>query len=174
MSITSAVARGVRARARVATCAGARSIALVLAPRLALACAAAIALGGCDRATDARATETRRPYAVQMHLHGSLSEGQGSMRGHVEAARALGGVDVLWWSDHDWRIALHTYQRAFDFESGALDTTIVVPGRRREKKIARGVENEERCRVAWVARAGSVSRPDARVTVVDAPGGRPG
>jgi hypothetical protein len=114
------------------------------------------------------------PYAVQMHLHGSLSEGQGSMRGHLEAARRLGSVDVLWWSDHDWRIALHTYQRGFDFESGSLDTVIVVPGRRREKRLAHGAANAESCRVSWTGRGRAVRHPDERVEVVAAPGGRPG
>ena len=58
-------------------------------------------------------------YGVQMHLHGSLSEGAGSMRGHnVMARRLRGAVDVLWWTDHDWRISGYTYVTGFDFEEG--------------------------------------------------------
>jgi hypothetical protein len=61
-------------------------------------------------------------YGVQLHLHGSLSEGPGSMRGHHEAAAALdGAVDVIWWTDHDWRIAGHSAVEAFDFESGLME-----------------------------------------------------
>ena len=44
------------------------------------------------------------PYAVQTHVHGSMSEGPGSMRGANIQAKKL-GLDVLWWSDHDWRMA---------------------------------------------------------------------
>ncbi|MCL4402633.1 MAG: hypothetical protein M1436_08235 [Acidobacteria bacterium] len=57
-----------------------------------------------------------RPYSVQVHLHGSMSEGPGSMRGGNEQARKL-GLDVLWWSDHDWRVSYHTFASGYDFES---------------------------------------------------------
>lgn len=61
-------------------------------------------------------------YGVQLHVHGSMSEGPGSMQGHNAAAGKLGGaVDVLWWSDHDWRISAHTYVTEFDFEHGLRD-----------------------------------------------------
>jgi hypothetical protein len=44
------------------------------------------------------------------------------MRGHHAAAQALGGaVDVLWWTDHDWRIAGHSAVDGFDFESGLTE-----------------------------------------------------
>ncbi len=58
-------------------------------------------------------------FGVQLHLHGSMSEGHGSMAGHDHAARGLGGaVDVIWWTDHDWRIAGHTYVDGHGFEEG--------------------------------------------------------
>lgn len=58
-------------------------------------------------------------YGVQLHVHGSMSEGPASMRAHAAAAERLGGaVDVIWWTDHDWRIAGHTYVTGFDFEQG--------------------------------------------------------
>jgi hypothetical protein len=57
-----------------------------------------------------------RYHGVQLHLHGSLSEGVGTMAGQTRAARELGGVDVLWWTDHDWRIARHTFVESFDFD----------------------------------------------------------
>jgi hypothetical protein len=44
------------------------------------------------------------------------------MHGHNVAAGQLGdAVDVLWWSDHDWRISAHTYVTDFDFEHGLRD-----------------------------------------------------
>jgi len=70
----------------------------------------------CDRASDG---EREPVFGVQLHLHGSLSEGAGSMQGHNHAASQLGeAVDVLWWTDHDWRIAAHTHVTGFDFEQG--------------------------------------------------------
>lgn len=57
-----------------------------------------------------------RYYPVQLHLHGSMSEGDGSMRGHNAEARELGTVDALWWTDHAWRIAGHGHVPGFDFE----------------------------------------------------------
>lgn len=55
-------------------------------------------------------TATSRPegraYAVQMHLHGPISEGDTTYAyQHQAAARA--GVDVLWWTEHD-----HMYDRS--------------------------------------------------------------
>src|SRR4029077_7286233 len=37
------------------------------------------------------------------------------------------GVGVLWWADHDWRIAYHTYAGGYDFEAGDLSATRPVP-----------------------------------------------
>ncbi|HMB70626.1 MAG TPA: hypothetical protein VKU85_15020, partial [bacterium] len=61
-----------------------------------------------------------QPYSVAMHMHGSLSEGTGSMEWHAEQAR-LAGVDVIWWTDHDWRIAHRNHTRDYDFEAAFLD-----------------------------------------------------
>ena len=72
------------------------------------------------------APEMLRPYSVQMHLHGSMSEGTGSMRGANVQAKKL-GLDVLWWTDHDWRIAYHTYADGYDFESEGLSAARPVP-----------------------------------------------
>ncbi len=63
-------------------------------------------------------------YAAQLHLHGSFSEGRGTMRGHNLAAGRVGGIDVLWWTDHDWRVARHTYLSSFDFEVRFREQTI--------------------------------------------------
>ncbi len=40
------------------------------------------------------------PISVQLHTHGSFSEGGGSMLSHSVAA-AEAGVDAIWWTDHD-------------------------------------------------------------------------
>ncbi|MCA9309860.1 MAG: hypothetical protein KDA21_01560, partial [Phycisphaerales bacterium] len=54
-------------------------------------------------------------YSVQMHIHGSMSEGTGSMETQTWEARNA-GVDVLWWSDHDHRITYHHHLSTFGFE----------------------------------------------------------
>jgi hypothetical protein len=63
--------------------------------------------------------------SVQLHLHGSFSEGDGTMLGHTRQAEGL-GIDVLWWTDHE-----HFYfddgmpeVSGYDFESGALAKSI--------------------------------------------------
>jgi predicted metal-dependent phosphoesterase TrpH len=47
---------------------------------------------------------------MAMHLHGSFSEGTASMDAHLKQAQRL-GVDVLWWTDHDFRVAALGYRR---------------------------------------------------------------
>ncbi len=79
---------------------------LVLLVLLAAAC------GSSERpASGAR----QRPYSVQLHVHGSFSEGVGSIDSHGHEARDV-GVDVLWWSDHDFRIASYRHVTRFGFE----------------------------------------------------------
>lgn len=78
-----------------------------------------LALLGLARVADI--PEPSPLFGVQMHLHGSLSEGPGSMAGHNHMARQLNGaVDVIWWTDHDWRIAAYTYISQFDFENSLV------------------------------------------------------
>ncbi len=81
----------------------------------------------------ASAPENLKPYSVQMHLHGSMSEGTGSMRGANVQAKKV-GIDVLWWTDHDWRIAYHTYANGYDFEADSLSATRPVPIPRADPK----------------------------------------
>jgi hypothetical protein len=64
-----------------------------------------------------------RPVSVQMHVHASMSEGAGSWRAANVHAKKI-GIDVLWWSDHDWRMSYHTYNRAFGFEAPDLTTAV--------------------------------------------------
>jgi hypothetical protein len=63
------------------------------------------------------------PVSVQMHVHASMSEGSGSWRAANVHAKKI-GLDVLWWSDHDWRMSYHTYNRAFGFEGAELRTVV--------------------------------------------------
>ena len=50
------------------------------------------------------------PVALAMHLHSSFSEGTASMATHLDQARRL-GVDVLFWTDHDFRVSAQGYRR---------------------------------------------------------------
>jgi len=50
-----------------------------------------------------------------MHVHGSFSEGVGSIDSHSHEASDL-GVDVIWWSDHDFRITSYHHVSSFGFE----------------------------------------------------------
>ena len=55
------------------------------------------------------------PWSVQLHLHGSFSEGLASIDSQSHEAADV-GLDAIWWSDHDWRLTTyHTYSR-FSFE----------------------------------------------------------
>lgn len=51
---------------------------------------------------------------MAMHIHASFSEGSASMEAHLAKARKL-GVDVVWWTEHDFRQAAHGYRKAVDF-----------------------------------------------------------
>ncbi len=39
-------------------------------------------------------------WKTALHMHGSLSEGDATIRSHHEVAKLL-GIDVIWWTDHD-------------------------------------------------------------------------
>lgn len=61
-----------------------------------------------------------QPHSMAMHLHSSFSEGDASMDSHLaEATRH--GVDVLWWTDHDWRMMGYGYRQAVHFDSLSED-----------------------------------------------------
>ncbi|MFI7600175.1 hypothetical protein [Actinoplanes sp. NPDC049681] len=56
-----------------------------------------------------------RPVSMAMHIHGPFSEGMASYEAHLQQARQH-GVDLVWWTDHDWRIAAHDYRRVVRFD----------------------------------------------------------
>jgi hypothetical protein len=51
---------------------------------------------------------------MAMHVHSSFSEGTASMLAQLDQARA-NGVEVLWWTDHDWRMSAHGYRGTVHF-----------------------------------------------------------
>jgi hypothetical protein len=55
-----------------------------------------------------------RPVSMALHVHASFSEGAGSMEAQLDQA-VRNDVEVLWWTEHDWRMSGHGYRRAVDF-----------------------------------------------------------
>ena len=57
------------------------------------------------------------PVSMAMHLHAAFSEKTASFEAHLAEARKL-GVDVLWWTDHDFRVNAHGYREAVGYGGG--------------------------------------------------------
>lgn len=74
---------------------------------------AGVAAVGGDPAVAAE--ETVKPISMAMHIHGPFSEGGASFDAHLHQAREL-GVDLVWWTDHDWRVAAHGHRRVVHFD----------------------------------------------------------
>ncbi len=55
------------------------------------------------------------PVSMAMHIHGPFSEGIASYEAHLSEAHRI-GVDMVWWTDHDFRIDAHGYQQAVHFD----------------------------------------------------------
>ena len=72
-------------------------------------------------------SDREAPLSIQMHLHGSLSEGDGTMAYYTSEA-AQYGIDVLWWSDHDSMILMLDRQGGYDFDGGALLDEVEISG----------------------------------------------
>ncbi len=72
------------------------------------------------------ATGRETPLSMQLHLHGSLSECNGTMAYHTWQAETY-GVDVLWWSDHDNMLSMTNKMAGFDFECGELLCDVETP-----------------------------------------------
>ena len=62
-----------------------------------------------------RSDAAERPWSVQLHVHGSFSEGLGSIDSHDHEASSV-GCDVVWWSDHDFRVLTYEHVTRFGFE----------------------------------------------------------
>ncbi|PWU43338.1 hypothetical protein DLJ46_31900 [Micromonospora globispora] len=57
----------------------------------------------------------RRPISMAMHIHASFSEGIASYAAHLDQA-SHNNVDVVWWTDHDFRVAAHDHRRVVHFD----------------------------------------------------------
>lgn len=55
-------------------------------------------------------------FSMAMHVHSSFSEGSGSMNSHLDQA-TRNGVDVIWWTDHDFRMSAFHYRKVVHFTS---------------------------------------------------------
>ena len=69
-------------------------------------------------ASGAMAAPTRsgeRAISMAMHIHTAFSEGTGTMEAHLQQATKH-GVDVIWWTDHDFRLQAHGYRDAVRFD----------------------------------------------------------
>lgn len=60
-------------------------------------------------------TSDPHPVSMAMHLHASFSEKTASFEAHLAEARRI-GVDVLWWTDHDFRVNAFGYRDAVGFD----------------------------------------------------------
>ena len=55
--------------------------------------------------------EGAHPVRMAMHIHSSFSEGPATMMAHLDQAERH-GVDVIWWTDHDFRMEGYGYTPA--------------------------------------------------------------
>ncbi len=62
------------------------------------------------------ATDGTLPISMAMHIHSSFSEQYGSMDGHLLQAQQ-NAVDVIWWTDHDYRMSGLGYRKTVHFTS---------------------------------------------------------
>ena len=95
----------------------------------------------------AAAADGPSPLTCALHVHSSFSEGDGSMEAQLAMA-AGAGVDVLWFTDHDWRLSQFGYRRVIHFDAMS--------------------ENEDGLPNRWVRKA-SGSFASASGTIVSSP-----
>ena len=57
----------------------------------------------------------RDPVSMAMHIHSSFSEGTASMDTHLDQAERT-SIDVIWWTDHDFRVQAHGYRQGVRFD----------------------------------------------------------
>ncbi|MBA2416691.1 MAG: hypothetical protein H0V64_12560 [Geodermatophilaceae bacterium] len=80
--------------------------------------AASAGLGRSLRVTAAAAPTPAAglvPVRMAMHIHACFSEDTASMDTHLDQAERT-GVDVIWWTEHDFRVQAHGYRKAVRFE----------------------------------------------------------
>ncbi|WP_433208524.1 hypothetical protein ACQP00_43435 [Dactylosporangium sp. CS-047395] len=71
-----------------------------------------------DWAAALPAAGNAQPISMAMHIHGPFSEGTASFSAHFEQARKH-DVDVIWWTDHDFRIAAFGHRQAVHFDGAS-------------------------------------------------------
>ncbi|MGB9376508.1 MAG: hypothetical protein WCB04_03240 [Mycobacteriales bacterium] len=55
------------------------------------------------------------PVSMAMHIHACFSEGTASMQAHLHEAQR-NGIDVIWWTEHDFRMRAHGYRQEVHFD----------------------------------------------------------
>ncbi len=97
----------------------------IITRRTFLGGAAALGAAGVLTAIDPRwafADDAPRPFGMAMHIHSSFSEGTGTASGGASMLQQLtqartNAVDVLWWTEHDWRMSGYGYRQAVHFDA---------------------------------------------------------
>lgn len=89
-----------------------------------LAAGSLVAPVGWDQALAARPRRRHALRPVRMgstHVHASFSEGPASMAAGLAEARRY-GLDVVWWTEHDFRMTAGGYKTAVRFDDAAEGT----------------------------------------------------
>jgi len=68
-------------------------------------------------------TGAETAYSADLHVHGSFSEGSGSMESYTTAGHDE-GLDVVWWSDHDGFFTHYHMTTTFGFDQWAEAASI--------------------------------------------------
>ena len=97
----------------------------IITRRTFLGGAAALGAAGVLTTIDPRwafADDAPRPFGMAMHIHSSFSEGTGTASGGASMLQQLtqaraNAVDVLWWTEHDWRMSGYGYRQTVHFDA---------------------------------------------------------
>src|SRR5688572_19607927 len=54
-------------------------------------------------------------------MHASMSEQSGSIEWHTHKADSI-GVDIIWWTEHDWRLTNFRHMNKYTFEETTWDS----------------------------------------------------
>ncbi|MHC4837829.1 MAG: hypothetical protein ACYTF3_06545, partial [Planctomycetota bacterium] len=122
-----------------------RPLALLTVPAL-----VAVGLG----AWTAGGSTPGSPYLLQLHMHGSLSEGSGTMANHIRQAE-LHGYDGIWWTDHAGRQNPSWYQHRVPFDGdllGRIEHEIDLPQPRFEPRLPPGASISYQPALPWTER----------------------
>jgi hypothetical protein len=76
---------------------------------------------------------------MAMHIHSAFSEQYGSMQGHLLQAQQ-NAVDVIWWTDHDYRMSGLTYRKTVHFTSLTAEQPAAGEGRPWDWQLQRSGE----------------------------------